>query len=74
ETLPDHVATISLASLSRLFPDAVSIYRFLGVQYLSIDSPYSLQGDPVDWENQSVLMGSVYENTSYMIVVHDDSA
>jgi hypothetical protein len=51
----------------------MGICRFLGVQYLWIDSLCILQGDSDDWEDQAARMDVIYGNSLFTIAVHDDS-
>lgn len=50
----------------------MGICRFLGVQYLWIDSLCILQGDSDDWEDQAARMDVIYGNSLFTIAVHDD--
>lgn len=48
--------------LPKTYRDAVQVTSELGYRYLWIDSLCIIQGDPDDWKEQSVLMGSIYYN------------
>jgi hypothetical protein len=51
---------IPLEGLTETFKDAIHTNRFLGLQYLWIDSLCILQDDPDDWMRESPSMSSVY--------------
>jgi hypothetical protein len=51
---------IPLEGLSKTFKDAIHTTRFLGLQYLWIDSLCILQDDPDDWTRESSSMSGVY--------------
>jgi hypothetical protein len=53
---------IPMTILPQTFRDAISITRRLGVQYLWIDSLCIIQDSEEDWERESSMMGSVYQN------------
>jgi len=44
------------------FKDAIKITRALHIQYLWIDSLCIIQGDILDWEEQSASMATIYSN------------
>ncbi|KAH8595425.1 heterokaryon incompatibility protein-domain-containing protein [Bisporella sp. PMI_857] len=58
----EHKKEITLESLPKTFRDAVEVTRYLGIPYLWIDSLCIIQDDPNDWERESALMGSIYQN------------
>jgi len=47
-------------ALTKTFQDAISITRYLGLQYIWIDSLCIVQDDPDDWARESSLMSNVY--------------
>lgn len=51
---------IPLEGLSKTFKDAIHTTRFLGLQYLWIDSLCILQDDEDDWIRESASMSGVY--------------
>lgn len=53
--------------LTKTFRDAITITRSLSVQYLWIDSLCIIQDDKQDWEKESGLMASIYEN-AYLVI------
>ncbi|KAF4628861.1 hypothetical protein G7Y89_g9289 [Cudoniella acicularis] len=53
---------ISWSELPATFKDAITITRALHIQYLWIDSLCIIQGDSLDWEEQSALMTDIYAN------------
>jgi hypothetical protein len=73
-TLASRQTNIPSSTLPPLFRDAVKVCRFLGVQYLWIDSLCIIQGDQDDWEEQAASMDSIYENCFFTIAVHDDDS
>jgi hypothetical protein len=58
--IPDSQAS----GFSKTFADAVTVCRYIGVEYLWIDSLCIIQkGDNgVDWDREAVTMGQIYEN------------
>jgi hypothetical protein len=58
---------IPLEELTRTFQDAVHTTRFLGIQYLWIDSLCILQDDPDDWRRESSFMSGVYNGSTITI-------
>lgn len=48
--------------LPQTYRDAAQVTFELGYRYLWIDSLCIIQGDANDWKEQSVLMGSIYNN------------
>lgn len=63
DTLSRRKIAIRLSDLPRTFQDTVAICRGLGVQYLWIDSLCILQGDKLDWEQESAKMASIYTDS-----------
>lgn len=51
---------IPTEGLPQTFKDAIDISRYLGIQYLWIDSLCIIQGDEKDWRHEAALMSSVY--------------
>lgn len=47
--------------------DAIRLVRGLGLRYVWIDALCIVQDDQADWESESALMGSVYQN-AYMTI------
>ena len=47
-------------ALTKTFRDAIDIAKFLGIQYLWLDSLCIIQDDSEDWQKEAALMGSVY--------------
>ncbi|EPE33002.1 HET protein [Glarea lozoyensis ATCC 20868] len=54
---------IPVVELTVTFRQADDVTRFMDVQYLRIDSLCIIQDSNEDWQNESVLMGSVYSNS-----------
>lgn len=69
-SLAAHSLAIPLSSLPLSFQQAVMICRWLGVQYLWIDSLCIVQDDLSDWDDQASNMGSIYENAFFTIAIH----
>src|SRR4051812_13673725 len=55
---------IIVADLTKTFQDAIWIAQSLGFQYIWIDSLCIIQDDEEDWRRESILMSSVYSNSS----------
>jgi hypothetical protein len=53
---------IAFAHLPATFQDAIKFARYVGVDYLWIDSLCIIQDSKDDWEKESILMESVYSN------------
>ena len=62
QTLPEHMRGISLTALPQTFREAVIFTRYMGIQYLWIDSLCILQDDIEDWRRESAQMGEYYSN------------
>jgi hypothetical protein len=60
ETLGKRMEDIQLEELPQTFRDAVEVTRALGLRYLWIDSLCIIQGDQLDWEEQSAVMADIY--------------
>jgi hypothetical protein len=54
---------IPINQLKQTFQDAIQVTRFMDVQYLWIDSLCIIQDSVDDWQNESVIMSSVYSNS-----------
>lgn len=56
---------ISFAKLPKSFQDAIRLSRFLGVNYLCIDSLCIIQDSPggQDWKEESKTMTKIYQNS-----------
>lgn len=67
-TIKNRRKSMSLEDMPRVFQDAVTATRKLGFRYLWIDSLCIIQDDPLDWEEQSVLMGHIYYYASITIM------
>jgi Heterokaryon incompatibility protein (HET) len=60
ETYAERMRGISLQSLPPTFRDAISITRGLGIRFIWIDSLCIIQGDKLDWQQQSAVMADIY--------------
>ncbi|KAL2075865.1 hypothetical protein VTL71DRAFT_808 [Oculimacula yallundae] len=67
-TLLSFQAEIPWNQLPLTFQDAIQITRRLGFHYLWIDALCIVQDDPQDWEAESAIMGSVYNNATLTIM------
>src|SRR5215469_6328576 len=65
--LSKHMVEIVPQSLPRTFGDSVTLCVELGIQYLWIDSLCIIQDDEREWEQESAVMGSIYENALFTI-------
>ena len=59
-TLQERYAGITWGSLPRVFQDAISLTRNLGIEYIWIDSLCIIQGDEMDWTRESSNMVATY--------------
>ena len=53
-----------ISSLPQTFQDAIAFTRWMGIQFLWIDSLCIIQDSMKDWEQESMLMEKVYGNSS----------
>jgi hypothetical protein len=58
---------VPFEALTKSFQDAIYITRYLGLQYLWINSLCILQDDPNDWRKESSSMSSVYGGSTVNI-------
>lgn len=54
--------SIDVNELPRIFQDAITVTRNLGLRYLWIDALCIVQDSPKDWQQESSRMGSVFKN------------
>ena len=54
---------IPWSMLPQTYQDAIVITRWLGIQYIWIDSLCIIQDDSADWERQSSRMAAIYGNS-----------
>ncbi|KAK7932154.1 hypothetical protein PG985_002866 [Apiospora marii] len=64
---------ISRDSLPQTFRDAIRLARYLGSEYLWIDSLCIIQDSLDDWNRESMTMGDVYRNSVCNIAATDSS-
>ncbi|EPE24535.1 hypothetical protein GLAREA_08387 [Glarea lozoyensis ATCC 20868] len=62
---------IALDTLPKTFREAINAARYLGFQYIWIDSLCIVQDDPDDWAAESSLMSSVYGGSSLNLAASD---
>lgn len=65
--LHSHMTRIPWDSLPRLYQDAITATRKIGLRYLWIDSLCIIQDSHKDWLRESKRMGAVYENARLTI-------
>jgi hypothetical protein len=63
EDRTNRLCGIPWTELPQTFQDAIRYCLALGVFYLWIDALCIIQDDPGDWQIQSAMMGSIYENS-----------
>ncbi|KAG4420446.1 hypothetical protein IFR04_006462 [Cadophora malorum] len=61
------LAGITWGSLPRVFQDAISLTRNLGIEYIWIDPLCIIQGDEVDWTRESSNMVATYSDCYFNI-------
>ncbi|KAE9373105.1 HET-domain-containing protein [Stipitochalara longipes BDJ] len=59
---------IIFEDLPRTFQDAVTMTRSLGLRFLWIDSLCIIQDDSNDWDEQSMVMGKIYNESTITIM------
>lgn len=67
ENIRAHQENISWSSLPRTFQQAIDVTRFLGYEYIWIDSLCIIQHDPDDFAQQSGQMGDIYAHATAVI-------
>ena len=58
---------IDLRDLTKTFQDAVTVTRKLQIRYIWMDSLCIIQDSKIDWQRESVKMGSIYANSTLTI-------
>jgi len=66
-TLRDRMKGIPVASMSPVMRDSVEVCRALSIRHLWIDSVCIIQGDTVDWDRESQVMGKIFMNSHVTI-------
>lgn len=61
--LASHMRSLPSYEIPKSFREAMDICRWLGVQYIWIDSLCIVQDDQNDWERESKAMCNIYENS-----------
>jgi hypothetical protein len=59
---------IAFEDLPRTFQNAVTVTRWLGLRYLWIDCLCIIQDDSDDWNEQSMVMGKIYNESTITIM------
>jgi Heterokaryon incompatibility protein (HET) len=67
-SINDHRQQIVFEDLPHTFQDAVTVTRRLGLRYLWIDSLCIIQDDSDDWNEQSMVMGKIYNESTITIM------
>ena len=67
-SIDGHRQQIVFEDLPRTFQDAVTVTRKLGLRYLWIDSLCIIQDDSDDWNEQSMVMGKIYNESTITIM------
>lgn len=67
-TINDRKQEMHLENMPQNFQDAITVSRALGFRYLWIDSLCIVQDDTMDWNQQSVLMGQIYNRATITIM------
>ena len=62
-TLRDKKSSIDIASLPKMYQDAITITWKLGHRYIWIDSLCIIQDSIEDWSREAAMMGRIYENS-----------
>ncbi|KAF2266523.1 HET-domain-containing protein [Lojkania enalia] len=66
-TLPKHLESINISSLSKTFQDFIYIARRMKISWIWIDSLCIIQDSRDDWEHEAAQMASVYSNAHLTI-------
>ena len=69
-TLATHLSLLLFNLLPPTFHQAVTVCRWLGMQYLWADSLCNVQDDSSAWEEQASEMGTIYENAFFTLAAH----
>ncbi|KAH7336018.1 heterokaryon incompatibility protein-domain-containing protein [Pyrenochaeta sp. MPI-SDFR-AT-0127] len=72
QTLEDMLKGFRYNSLPKTLQDAVTVTRRLGLQYLWVDALCIIQDSKDDWDIQSSLMATIYQN-AYVVISADIS-
>ncbi|KAK1728685.1 heterokaryon incompatibility protein-domain-containing protein [Colletotrichum acutatum] len=62
ETILTNCQGIPLGSLSPVVRDTIKVCRAIGISYLWVDALCIIQGDNVDWDRESQMMGQIYHS------------
>ncbi|KAK1634505.1 heterokaryon incompatibility protein-domain-containing protein [Colletotrichum phormii] len=62
DTISTHCQGVPLSSLSPVVRDTIKVCRALGILYLWVDTFCIIQGDNVDWDRESRMMGQIYSS------------
>ncbi|KAK0622755.1 heterokaryon incompatibility protein-domain-containing protein [Immersiella caudata] len=64
DNLADMIRGIPYDRLTPVFQDAVTVTRHLGIRYLWIDALCIIQDSKLDWAEESVRMGDIYQHAT----------
>lgn len=67
QNIASHHQGIDPHALPQTFQDAITITRYLGTQYVWIDSLCIIQDDSLDWEREAAKMADVY-GLAYLVL------
>ncbi|KAK1689288.1 heterokaryon incompatibility protein-domain-containing protein [Colletotrichum godetiae] len=60
DTMSTHSQGIALSPMGPFVRDTVKVFRALNIKYLWVDALCIIQGDKVDWGQESQMMGHIY--------------
>ncbi|KAF8867214.1 HET-domain-containing protein [Acephala macrosclerotiorum] len=66
-TLLQRLQSIPIETMPEVMRDAVAVCRALSTRYLWVDSLCVIQDDKSDWENESEVMGLIYQSAHVTI-------
>lgn len=73
ENIASHQEGIDQRALPQTFQDAITVTRYLEIQYLWIDSLCIVQDDSLDWEREAAKMVDVY-GLAYLVLAASSAA
>lgn len=73
ENIASHQQGIDPNALPQTFRDAITVTRYLEIQYIWIDSLCIIQDDSLDWEREAAKMADVY-GLAYLVLAASSTA